>query len=229
MRKALGPIGARLHSDRSAIWIDPRIPLTDAYDLSTGELLDDIDIRDPEFRDWLRALRMQQDAAAEGAQQAAPINAQTKAPSPALPDARALVPNRRTAWSGRLSIAPRLAVIWESEDVARAGNRVIQAVCDTAPVGSGGSSLLTLNRAIRRVFEFDRAGLIKADMLFSQAADSDLRGPALAWRGFARLTEALEFREADAVKLSDAMPLAQEAMRAAPDRTTTASGSSVNG
>jgi hypothetical protein len=288
VRKALGPIGARLQSDRSAIWIDPPIPLTDAYDPSMGELLDDIDIRDPEFCDWLRGLRMQQDASVAVARPVAPSNP----PPTASPDRRALVPivridrsgtargtfilralsqriamgllhsggvdvveldaedrlvssdqptahveieclddsdhafvllrvvappNRRVTWSGRLSIAPSLSAIWESEDVARAVNRAIQAVCDTAPVGHGGSPLLTLNRAIRRVFEFDRAGLIKADLLFAEVVDSDLRGPALAWRGFARLTAALEFREADAVKLSDAMPLVEEAMRASPN------------
>lgn len=59
VRKALGPLSSRLGSDRSALWIDPMIavPLTG---LATGsDLLDDIDVDDPEFENWLRDLRQQ--------------------------------------------------------------------------------------------------------------------------------------------------------------------------
>jgi hypothetical protein len=64
VRKALGDLGDRLQSDRSAIWITPPIPIADAFDPAMGELLDDIDIADPEFSDWLRTLRMHQDVPA---------------------------------------------------------------------------------------------------------------------------------------------------------------------
>ncbi len=284
VRKALGPVGGRLQSDRSAIWIDPPIPLTDAYDLTQGELLDDIDISDPEFCDWLRTLRMQQDAPVTnlirvslpttprevrmlvpicmidrsgtergafilralsqriaaglglaGGVDVVELDAADRLISSDQPVAQVeleclddsersfvlmrvvAAPNRRTLWSGRLSIASQLSEIWQSDDVAREVNRVIQAVCDTAIAGPATPPMLAINRAIRRVFEFDRAGLTKADALLSGAVDSEMRGPALAWRGFVRLTEALEFREADTAKLSEALPLVQEAMLAAPD------------
>ena len=61
VRKALGPCRDGLHSDRSAIWINPPIPLAQMLDPAFGELLEDIDITDPEFVDWLRLLRMQED------------------------------------------------------------------------------------------------------------------------------------------------------------------------
>jgi tetratricopeptide (TPR) repeat protein len=284
VRKALGHLGDRLKSDRSAIWIAPPIPIADAFDPAMGELLDDIDIADPEFSDWLRSLRMQQDAPI-------PAPAFATTPLPVRPhrpialiyridrsgttrgafvlralsqrisaglgllgdldviemdaedrlvaddqpaarveleclddNATAFVlirvtgnPNRRIVWSGRLALAPVLADIWESEEVSRAVNRAVQAVADTVVSTPGLASLSAINRAIRRVFEFDRAGLAKAEELLSGAMEGDLRGPALAWRGFVRLTEALEFREADTAKLDEAMGFGQQALLTAPD------------
>lgn len=289
MRKALGSEGTRIRSDRSAIWIDPPVPLHGAFDLTQGDLLDDIDIKDPEFCDWLRTLRMQQNAPAPNVALAASSPA---APLIGAPEQRARVPiclidqsgtargmfilralsqrisaglavagdldiierpgdvppdggptphavveleclddsdqafvllrvsdplNRRVLWSGRLSIAPRLVTLWDSEDVARAVNRTVQAVCDTTSAGQTLSPMVAINRAIRRVFECDRAGLAKADQMLAVAVDSPLKGPALAWRAFVRLSEALEFREQDAAKLATAMPLVQDAMQASPD------------
>jgi tetratricopeptide (TPR) repeat protein len=284
VRKALGHLGNRLKSDRSAVWLAPPIPIADAFDPAMGELLDDIDIADPEFSDWLRTLRMQQDVPAPGPGFAAtslpvrphrPIaliyridrsgtargafilralsqrisaglgllgdldviemDAEDRLVADDQPAARVELeclddsatafvlirvtgnPNRRIVWSGRLALAPVLADIWDSEEVSRAVNRAVQAVADTVVSTPGLASLSAINRAIRRVFEFDRAGLAKAEELLSGAMEGDLRGPALAWRGFVRLTEALEFREADAAKLDEAMGFGQEALLTAPD------------
>ncbi len=286
VRKALGPLGARLQSDRSAIWLEPGLPLANAIDPAMGELLDDIDIVDPEFSDWLRTLRMQQDGTAAVAPQlmtqAMPplrqprpialirridrastargafilralsqriatelalmgdldiieVDANDQVLADDAPAARVELeclddsdmafvlmrvigpPNRRIVWSGRLSLAPTMSDIWVSEDVARAVNKVAQAVGDTAMVTPGMAPMAAINRAIRRIFEFDRAGLAKADELLRGAVDSELRGPALAWRGFVRLTEALEFRESDPQTLSEAMLFARDALEHAPD------------
>ena len=284
MRKALGDLGNRIQSDRSAIWISPAMPLVGGFDPAMGELLDDIDIVDPEFSDWLRTLRTHQDAPA-------PYPAFTTTPQPLRPHRsialicrtdrsgttrgsfilRALsqriavglgllgdldvieidaedrlvsddqpvarieleclddsdtafvlmrvtgVPNHRMVWSGRLSLSPTLSSIWESEDVSRAVNRAVQGVADTVSTSPNLAALAAINRAIRRIFEFDRAGLAKAEQLLQAAMEGDMRGPALAWRGFVRLTEALEFREASARKLEEAMEFAQEALKASPD------------
>ena len=284
VRKALGPLGDRLHSDRSAIWIDPLIAVDDAFDPSMGEVLDDIDITDPEFTDWLRALRMQQDAPVQMPILSAPPTASQPHRSIALifridrsettrgafilralsqrissglgllgdldviemdaedrfatddqPVARVELeclddgdtafilirvtgnPNRRIVWSGRLSIAPHLSHIWESEDVARAVNRTVQAVSDTIAATPGRASIAAINRAIRRVFEFDRPGLIKADDLLSGPVAGEVQGLALAWRGFVRLTEVLEFRDSDPAKIAEATGFIGDALKIAPD------------
>lgn len=284
VRKALGPLGAGLLSDRSAVWIAPLIPIDDGFDPRMGELLDDIDISDPEFSDWLRALRMQQEVVPPRPINAAPTAIVPKHRSIALicridrskttrgafilralsqriatglgllsdldviemdaedrlvtddqPVARVELeclddsetafvllrvtgsPNRRIVWSGRLSLAPQITDIWEAEDVSRAVNRAVQAVADTVATTPGLASLAAINRAIRRVFEFDRAGLAKADELLSAPMAGEVQGLALAWRGFVRLTETLEFRESDPVKKAEALAFIHDALNAAPD------------
>ena len=61
IRKAFGPETLHLHSDRSAVWIDPQIAVQQTVDPDRGELLEDIDISDPEFTDWLRDIRGRQE------------------------------------------------------------------------------------------------------------------------------------------------------------------------
>lgn len=286
VRKALGDLGHRLHSDRSAIWLEPCIPIADGFDPAMGELLDDIEIEDPEFSDWLRSLRMQQAPPAPGPtfstkqrlkQDHRPIaliwrldrsatargafilralsqriatalglmgnldvvemDAEDRLVSDDEPAARVELeclddsdtafvlirvtgtPNRRIIWSGRLSLAPALSDIWESEGVARAVNRAVQGVADTVTGTPNLAAMAAINRAIRRIYEFDRVGISKADDLLRGAMEGDLRGPALAWRGFVRLTEALEFREASADKQTEAMDFVQEALQASPDHS----------
>lgn len=288
MRKALGPYGDQVQSDRSAIWLDPAIPLQNAFDPAMGEVLDDIDIADPEFTDWLRALRMQHDAPATDAPPPRLLSAPTapraqkrsmalitridqsgtargafilRALSQRIVTGLALLgdieivevdaseklvsedqpavrvdleclddsdmafvllrvistANRRIVWSGRVSLAPSIAEIWASPDVTRAVNCTVQAVSDATSTAPGLASISAINQAIRRVFEFEKTGLAKADGLLRDAVDGEARGLALAWRGFLRLTEALEFRDAESGKLEEAMLYIQEALHIAPD------------
>lgn len=284
VRKGLGHLGERLQSDRSAMWLSPLVPIDEAFDPRMGELLDDIDISDPEFSDWLRNLRAQQDVPAPRPNLFAQSSVLPKVRSIALiyridrsettrgafilralsqriatglsllgdldiiemdaedrlvtddqPVARVELeclddsetaftlirvtgnPNRRIVWSGRLMLAPQVSDIWTSEDVSRAVNRAVQAVADTVATTPALSSMAAINRAIRRVFEFDRAGLAKADELLSSPMAGEVQGLALAWRGFVRLTEALEFRNSDPVKIAEAMSFTRDALQAAPD------------
>ena len=288
MRKALRALGDRVQSDRSAIWLDPPVPLQNAFDPALGEVLDDLDMPDPEFADWLRELRMQQEAPSSVT---APQPLLT-APAPHRPDKRAMAlisridqsgtargafilralsqrivtglalmgdieivevdageklvsedqpavrvdleclddsdmafvllrvlstTNRRIVWSGRVTLAPSIAEIWSSPDVTRAVNQTVQAVGDAAATAPGLSALSAINHAIRRVFEFEKTGLAKADVLLRDASEGEARGLALAWRGFLRLTEALEFRDAQSGKLEEAMLYTQEALAIAPE------------
>lgn len=289
MRKALGPLGDRVQSDRSAIWLDPPIALQNAFDPAMGEVLDDLDMPDPEFTDWLREVRMQHEAPSPGQ---VPSTLMIPAPTPQRPVKRAMAmisridqsgtargafilralsqrivtglallgdieivevdaseklvsedqpavrvdleclddsdmafvllrvlstANRRIVWSGRVSLAPSIAEIWASPDVTRAVNQAVQAVSDAAATAPGLASLSAINHAIRRVFEFEKSSLAKADGLLRDASDGEARGLALAWRGFLRLTEALEFRDAQSGKLEEAMLYTQEALAIAPD------------
>lgn len=74
IRKSLGQVGDRPKADRSAIWLEPEVALPSDGE---GELLDDIDVRDPEFGNWLRDLR-----------QATAKSAPDQAASPALSGGR---------------------------------------------------------------------------------------------------------------------------------------------
>ena len=287
MRKALGRLGDRVQSNRSAIWLEPAIPLKNAFDPAMGEVLDDIDIADPEFVDWLRELRMQHDHPAPGSSEQL-----ISAPTPTRPIKRAMTlinridqsgtargafilralsqrivtglallgdieivemeageklvsqdqpavcvdleclddgdmafvllrvlstANRRIVWSGRVSLAPSIAEIWASADVTRAVNCAVQAVSDAASTAPGFTNVSAINHAVRRVFEFDKTGLVKADTLLECAVDGEARGLALAWRGFLRLTDALEFRDTQSAKLEEAMLFVQEALSLSPD------------
>ena len=287
MRKALGRWGDRVLSNRSAIWLEPAIPLQNAFDPAMGEVLDDIDISDPEFVDWLRELRMQHDHPHPGSSEQL-----ITAPNPTRPIRRAMTlinridqsgtargafilralsqrivtglallgdieiveieageklvsqdqpavsvdleclddgdmafvllrvlstANRRIVWSGRVSLAPSIAEIWASPDVTRAVNCAVQAVSDAASTAPGLAAVSAINHAIRRVFEFDKTGLVKADTLLKGAGDGEPRGLALAWRGFLRLTEALEFHDTEPGTLQEAMLYVQEALTLAPD------------
>jgi tetratricopeptide (TPR) repeat protein len=287
MRKALGPLGARVQSDRSAIWLEPAIPLQDAFDAAMGEVLDDIDIADPEFVDWLRELRMQHEVPPPGTVQPllsvpvaqrpvrramalisridrsgtargafilralsqrivtglallgdleiVEVDVSEKLISEDQPAVRVELEclddsdmafvllrvlstaNRRIVWSGRVSLAPSVAEIWASADVTRAVNCTVQAVSDAAATAPGLTAISAINHAVRRVFEFEKTGLVKADGLLRDAGDGEARALALAWRGFLRLTEALEFRDADSGKMEEAMLYTQEALALAPE------------
>ena len=287
MRKALGPMADRVKSDRSAIWLDPPLAMLDAFDPTMGEVLDDLDMPDPEFSDWLRELRMQHDAPSPvihpsllgvpvlqrpvkramalirridqsgtprgmfilralsqrivagltllGDIEIVEVDASEKLVSEDQPAVRVdleclddsemafvllrvlSTANRRIVWSGRVSLAPSIAEIWSSSDVTRVVNQTVQAVGDAAATAPGFASLAAINQAIRRVFEFEKTGLAKADGLLRDASDGEARGLALAWRGFLRLTEAVEFRDAENGKLEEAMLYIQEALAIAPE------------
>lgn len=280
-RKALGSLAPRLKSDRAAIWIDPPVPLADAFAGDHGDLLDDLDIADPEFCDWLRTLRTTMDrppafaaqpmvpqaprptiaicridrsATARGtfilrslSQRIASGLAQLGALDVSEHDTedrgvvdgqpavmaelecldetdmafvllRVIAPsNRRVIWSGRLSIDPRLSVIWSSGEVTRVVQRMVQAMADTVASTAGLTPMAAIQKAIRRMYEFDRASLAKAEDLLRGAMDGDLRAHALIWRSMVRLNATFEFGELDPDALAEAVDFAETAAQLAPD------------
>lgn len=291
LRKALGPEVDRLSSDRNTVWLAPEVQVLDKGE---GELLDDLDVRDPEFGDWLRDRRQAREDAARP--QSLPLphgpvgafgDARTGAVPLLSPDAagrpvvliwllhgataprsafllRALgqriggelillggfdvvqadgadrppltdpaaiieiesygegdnthaliqvlsAPGRRLGWSGRLELGGPLGDIWDAEAVTRAVNRTVKAVADLAATIPALRPLSALHHAVERIYEFDRTRLAKADDLLQTVQNGDLRGLALAWRGFVRLTWALEFR--DHSRADEAEELVSAALR----------------
>lgn len=283
MRKALGPLGSHLHSDRSAIWIDPPFPVAHGFDPKRGELLEDIVISDPEFSDWLALLRAKHDDTAR-----APCGITQTGPQPSgglVVQIRRIVrsdthrgafilrclsqhitagiallggvevidlisdevlisddpliasveleclddsdiafvllrvvghPVRRIVWSGRLSIRPDQLMSWANGDLTRTVNRAVQAVIDIAISSAGLSPTAILQKAIRRVFECDRASLFKADDLLISAMNSDLRAHSLAWQAVIRQTERHEHCENNDERLTEALDFIEHAIRLAP-------------
>ncbi|MFM7443633.1 MAG: hypothetical protein ACKO2N_06935, partial [Tabrizicola sp.] len=280
IRKALGRAGDRLKADRTAIWLEPEVVLP--VD-EPGELLDDIDVRDPEFSNWLRDQR-----------QATPQIAPSYSAGPGLLDSRiratvllrhtdfdlstrmtfltrALsqriasdllligemdvlqsgtdtepagqehanvlveietfgegdsgfvmvrvtgLPSRRAVWSGRMSITAAITDLWDAPEATRLVNQTVRKVADLVAAAPHMAHQQAYHRAVRRVYEYDRDALAKADEMFASIQDGELRGPALAWRSFVRLTYALEFRDSNAEMVAAASAFADEALRTTPD------------
>lgn len=281
VRKSLGPLAARLHSDRSSIWIDPPFPMDNAFDPTMGDLLEDIIIDDPEFSDWLALLRTKHDDTAPAPFRTAPpqhgnclavqirridrsdtargafilrslsqritaglallggidvIDLSAKEasvcddPRFATVDLECLDsgdtafvllrvvghPVRRVVWSGRLSICSDQPMFWHKSDVSFAINRTIQAVTDLTTSTDALSPTAAIQKAIRRMFECDRASLFTADVLLKTAMSSDLRAQSLAWQAAVRQTEQHEHGEDNASRLTEALDFIEHAIRLAP-------------
>lgn len=281
VRKALGPLSVQLGSDRGAVWLEPQVTVT-LTDLPAGsELLEDIDIDDPEFDNWLRDLRqgqpsasatftpdptraptrdvaaapvvaiVQQRAAQSGAGQflaraladriAAGLGmsgdlvilneeglATTQASDCAdviieietLSEAdtwyvllRTLAQNgKRCVWTGRLRLAMQLSQIWDAPELAEFVNRCVTSTADLVAAAGRNSTFSAIHRAVRRIYDLDRVGLDAADMLLKNAQGGDHTGLALAWRGFVRLTSALEFRDDSVALRQEAISFCDEAL-----------------
>lgn len=282
IRKALGPVEGILNADRQSVWLAPEVPVDPDH---AGEFLADLDIRDPEFVEWLRdqrSLRVERVTPAEPAAAAVlaglprqrplvairqsdhglasrslfltraiaqriagelillgDIDVVEETPGESLrPDRPPLAwvdlesysegdqgfvlvrvlaaPLRRMLWSGRVSLRLTIAEIWTSSEVALCVNRVVSRVVELLAAAPTGTESSALQRAVRRIYEFDRGGLAKADEMLA-GIGGDLRGLALAWRGFIRLTAALEFRDVTPDSVAEARGFADDALRAMAD------------
>ncbi len=283
VRKTLGRCEGRLQSDRSSIWVSPEAEVDQQ---AAGEFLGDLDIRDPEFSDWLRdqRARFDQDFSAVRppvevqersrrssrpvvmvrrndlgasprsrfvmqaiAQRIAGdlilfgnvdvIQFETGAEMPGTEAISALVemecfgdadqdfllvrvigmPARRIVWTGRQSLGLSIPGVWESAEVSRCVNKTVASVVEILSGATGQGQLGSLTRATRLIFEFDRPALLRADDMLVRVQDGELRGLALAWRGFIRLTSALEFRDHGPDSVAEARSFADDALRAMAD------------
>ncbi len=290
VRRDLGPLSDRLKSDRTALWLDPLVPLDLEGGDAGAELLNDLDVRDPEFVDWLRDLRQQH--AGDDAPEAARDAAHQFLTTPLLPQPRPAVaiicskpaqtdrgrflamtlagriaadlmlsgqmlvtlndgsdggaqgaapqepaqvtieietlgeadmwyvairtlgqPYNRCIWTGRLQLPMDMAKIWDSPETLRLINKAVNSVVDSAILSRAQTPFVAIQRAIRRIFDMDRAGLKAADDLLREAQSEEGTAVALAWRSFARLVSVLEFREPSEALLEEAVEFSNDALK----------------
>ena len=257
--------------------------MTDAFDPTKGNLLEDITIADPEFSDWLALLRTKHDDTDDPACCTTPqrpkrpeglaiqirridrsdtqrcafilrslsqriaaglallgqvdvidlsANEISVSDDPhmatveleCLDDSEiafvllrvVINPLRRIVWSGRLSISADQQLHSVNDDITRALNRTLQAVTDAVISTAALSPTAAIQKAIRRMFECDRASLFTADDLLKTAMSSDLRAQSLAWQAAVRLTEQHEHGEDNASRLTEALDFIEHAIRLAP-------------
>jgi hypothetical protein len=286
VRKTLGSEADVLMADRTTLWLQPEVPLED---LTGGEFLSDLDIRDPEFSDWLRDQRSLHDKGteavpglnprvAEGLSAQSPlrplvmlrwldmgvaprgrflthavaqriagdlilfgnidvIEADADADRTPHPGLSAMVdlecfgdaghnqllvrvislPARRIVWTGRLSLDMSVPEVWDSAEASRCVNKTVTSVVECLAGATSAGHPASLSRAVKLIYSFDRSGLRQADDMLTRMQDSEMRGLALAWRGFIRLTSALEFRDHSPEGVAEARAFADDALRAMAD------------
>ncbi len=280
VRKALGSLSENLKSDRTALWLEPKAEIAQSSDAQDAEMLDDLDVRDPEFDSWLRDIRMQTQQSGDGHQAATEARG-TKpvvdihysdmeetakgrflARSLALmvadelslagdidvrisltadgqqgdgdADASVVVETlgesetwyvlvrtygrggHRCLWTGRLRLPMRMDAIWDAYETTHLVTRAVSSVTEQIALSSKLTPFAAIQRAVRRVYDFDRTGLESAETLLRTAQQGDASGLALAWRGFVRLTSALEFRDASTELRDEAVEFCGEAIDLAP-------------
>lgn len=139
------------------------------------------------------------------------------------------LPVRRCVWTGRLQLPMQLAAIWDAPEMTRFVNQATSAVADVIGVQGGLTPFAAVHRAVRRVYDFDKTSLESADGLLQRAQENDPSGLALAWRGFVRLTSALEFRQSTDEQNTEAVEFCNEAIaRAGNHPVVLALASQVN-
>ncbi|RVT82240.1 hypothetical protein DXV76_17345 [Rhodobacteraceae bacterium CCMM004] len=263
-----------LGSDRLNLWLEPPVTLERHVPLiGVSDVLEDLDVRDPEFEDWLREIRSVEDATAApgggGGTRTAPVvsivsqsnsegpeasflstyftdslasrlkalgdvEVRVRAPGGApdkppplaqievdsMVDAGGWYVNLRSfagarrqfLWSGRLHLPMNFQVIWEGPEMSAFIGRAVSATLERGATLQALPSYISLQLAARRLFTGRRDDLERADAEFEEAQHGDASGVALAWRAFARLTDALEFGRHDAQCADEAAGFADEAL-----------------
>jgi hypothetical protein len=94
---------------------------------------------------------------------------------------------------------------------------VVSSVVENLASASALGNPATLSRAVKLIYSHDRSRLTQADDMLVRVQDTELRGLALAWRGFIRLVSALEFRDHSSDGVAEARAFADDSLRATAD------------
>lgn len=281
IRRDLGPDSEILGANRDSVWLSSVISIDESSVADGSEFLEDLDIKDPEFENWLRDMRhlrygrgkeyetqpktvthkkpmvailqfatgpaiegrfLTQSLAgriADALRTAGDVVIDMSATThlfeqggqnasiciETLEDAhfwyanlRVLAhPGSRCVWTGRLRLPLRIGSIWESIETIQMCNRIANVVLDVVIQTCPKSPYGAIQRAVRRVDDFDRVGLEQADYLLTGAQSGDTIGIALAWRAFIRLVKSLEYRETDNAHREEALAMHEEALKVGRD------------
>lgn len=128
-----------------------------------------------------------------------------------------VMPARRIVWTGRMALGLKVPDIRDSPEAARCVNKAVASVIDHLSAGAASSPAAARTRATRLIYDDDRTGLTRADDMLVRLQDGEMRGLAVAWRGFIRLTSALEFRDFGPDSVAEARAFADDALRAMSD------------
>jgi len=122
-------------------------------------------------------------------------------------------PQRRFLWARRLRLPMDLRRICEGPETSAFVSRAISAML--ARMGPERRDLpwVSLQRASQKVFLGDRDQLDTADHLLERVEPLDGTGVVQAWRGYVRLTRALEFGDFSDLTLAEAEDFATRAVR----------------
>ncbi|HGG06854.1 MAG TPA: hypothetical protein ENK28_15450 [Aliiroseovarius sp.] len=275
IRKAFGPAAPSLLSDRNIVGLaaDTHVDFRNDH-AGTQGILEDLDLPDPEFENWLRDTRQHFAAAGQAAATSAAKSPQkplivirnpNDAESPEqrfltnylcstladrlniLGDINVVVTNtddpetrqaisfvdvstlagghewyihlqlrgglrKQVLWSGRLRLAMNVKDIWEGPELTAFLVKAIRAILDKNIHNTDKFSYFAIQNAALRLYSGNRADLELANATFDQVVGHDTSGLALAWQGFARLTEVLEFGDISDDLTDQAMGFVNEAL-----------------
>lgn len=129
-------------------------------------------------------------------------------------------PGQACLWSQRLRERKSVSQIWNAPGLVRLLNRAQSALSDQFAIRGPDGDVARLQRAVRRIYNYDRPGLETAVNYLRSSANGEMTGLALGWLSFAQLTSILEFRDHESRNREEALAHAAEAVRLAPYNAT---------
>lgn len=127
------------------------------------------------------------------------------------------LPTKRFMAALHMQIARKDLGVSNHPDIVSLVNRSVRAIVDHNAPKARILPFYAIQNAVRRIFSGDRALLLSAESILLDAQATDATGLALAWRGFLRLTEAVEFRNTEQDTVQAALEMSQEATKIAPN------------
>ena len=129
-------------------------------------------------------------------------------------------PIEQHLWSGRERLPRCISQIWDCPELTRIFNKAHVALGDQFVMRGPNGDVARIQRAVQRIYNFDRPGLATAIDLLRASSRGNNAGLALAWLAFAQLTSVLEFRDRGAAKIEEAVALANDAVLLSPRNPT---------